>query len=250
MSSWILIAAGQSLFSAFNAVAPDRGRASDGSIGDVAHIKEGNSDHLPDEDYPALRNMDADHINEVHAIDVTTELNESDLTMEKCVQQILARCRSGAEKRLRYIIYNRRIWAADNSWREEAYHGTADPHINHAHFSFSYVTSLEASTVSWHLEDIPVALTAADKIWIQQQINAPYVNTGKNGLSETPVGHDVLSQQIPDGTRVGNPQDLAWRVLENMGKALLLIQAQNQQLNTQVTALTAKVNALSAPPAK
>jgi hypothetical protein len=82
--------------------------------------------------------------------------------MEKVVQFLLARCRSGAERRLRYIIWNRRIWSASSDWVQKTYTG-ASAHTEHAHFSASYTSSLEASTASWHLEDIPVALTAADK---------------------------------------------------------------------------------------
>jgi hypothetical protein len=143
---------------------------------------------------------DADHINEVHAIDVDNNLNESDLTMEKVVQFLLGRCRSGAEKRLRYIIYNRRIWSASSGWVQKTYTG-ASPHTEHAHFSASYITSLEASTASWHLEDIPVAIPAAQMDQLLAAIRAPYTDTDKSSLSETEAGHDVLSQQIPDGTR-------------------------------------------------
>jgi hypothetical protein len=172
MAGWILIAAAKSLFAAFDSIAPGRDHASDGSIGDVSHQAGGTSDHLPDEDFPALRNKDADHIDEVHAIDVDSDLFTDGLTMEMVVQFVLGRCRSGAEKRLRYIIYDRRIWEASSGWKQRVYSGTADPHINHAHFSFSYDTPLEASTASWHLEDIPVALTADDKKWISAQIAA------------------------------------------------------------------------------
>lgn len=163
MSSWILVACLKQLFAEFDAIAPGRGHASDGSIGDTAHQHEV-SDHNPDET-GSVPIHDADHINEVHAIDVDVDLRESDLTMEKVVQFVLARCRSGAETRLRYIIYNRRIWEADNGWKQRAYTG-ASAHTEHAHFSASYDTAREASTASWHLEEIPVALTAADKQWI------------------------------------------------------------------------------------
>lgn len=155
MASWVLIPALKTLFAEFDRIAPKRDKASDGSIGDTAHSQT-KSDHNPDS-----RGL-------VHAIDVDNNLNESDLTMEKVVQFLLARCRSGAEKRLRYIIYNRRIWSASSDWVQKTYTG-ASPHTEHAHFSASYTTSLEASTASWHLEDIPVAMTAADKTWVQNQ---------------------------------------------------------------------------------
>jgi hypothetical protein len=181
MTDWILIACLKQLFAEFNAVAPSRDRASDGSIGDVAHQQEV-SDHNPDET-GSVPIHDADHINEVHAIDVDNDLRESDLTMETVVQFLLGRCRSGAEKRLRYIIYNRRIWEASNGWKQRAYTG-ASAHTEHAHFSASYDTNLEASTASWHLEDIPVALTAADKQWITATTKAQAVAALKDQLDD------------------------------------------------------------------
>jgi len=164
----ILVPCGVRLRSDFNTVAPTREKVSDGWIGDTAHQQE-TSDHNDDEtgNVPI---HDADRVHEVHAIDVDKDLNQSDLTMEKVVQFLLGRCRSGAETRLRYIIYNRRIWEASNGWKQRAYTGP-NPHDKHAHFSFSYDTGKEASTVSWHLEDIPVALTADDKKWLSAEIN-------------------------------------------------------------------------------
>jgi hypothetical protein len=167
MANWTLTASLKRLFAEFDRIAPGRDHASDGSIGDTAHQHE-TSDHNPDET-GSVPVHDADHVNEVHAIDVDDNLRESDLTMEKVVQFLLGRCRSGAERRLRYIIYNRRIWEASNDWKQRAYTG-ASPHTEHAHFSGSYTTSLEASTASWHLEDIPVSLTNADKTWISAEI--------------------------------------------------------------------------------
>lgn len=140
----------------FDRAAPDRSTGSDGWIGDAAH-RNRRSDHNPDAR------------GKVHAIDVTTELNESDLTMEKCVQLLVARCRLGAEERLTYIIFRRRIWSASAGWRERPY-TEEDPHENHAHFSASNQPGLENSQASWHLEDIPVALTPADKQWITNTI--------------------------------------------------------------------------------
>ena len=168
MADWVLIPCLKALFGEFDRVAPSRDHASDGSIGDAAHRKEV-SDHNPDET-GSVPIHDADKINEVHAIDVDNDLRESDLTMEKVVQFLLGRCRSGAEKRLRYIIYNRRIWSASSGWVQKTYTG-ASAHTEHAHFSASYESNLEASTASWHLEDIPVSMTTADMAKIAKMIN-------------------------------------------------------------------------------
>lgn len=167
MASWILVPSLVRLRSDFNAIAPGRDKSSDGSIGDEAH-QGSQSDHNADEtgNVPI---RDTDRVNEVHALDVDVDLRAPGLSMEMVVQHLLARCRLGRETRLRYIIFNRRIWTASNKWRQENYTG-ASPHDHHAHFSASYATQLEALTDSWHLEDIPVALTADDKKWITAEI--------------------------------------------------------------------------------
>jgi hypothetical protein len=153
VSAWALVGCLVRLRSDFNDLAPNRDRASDGSIGDTAHAAGGSSDHLPDEDFAALRGKDADSTNEVHAIDVDVDLRRAGVTMEKVVQHLLDRCRDGRETRLRYIIFNRRIWSASTGWRQEAYTG-ANPHDHHAHFSASYATARESDTRSWHLEEV------------------------------------------------------------------------------------------------
>jgi hypothetical protein len=178
----------------FNAIAPARAKGADGWIGDAAH-QDRVSDHNPDET-GAVPIHDADHVDEVHAIDVTTDLNESDLTMEKCVQFLLGRCRRDSddprnEARLRYIIFDRRIWEAPG-WGQQTYTGP-DPHTGHAHFSAEYITSLEADTASWHLEDIPVALTSADRTWIENTIKANAANNGEVQAAATAAVKDQLA---------------------------------------------------------
>lgn len=243
MSNWILIAAGESLFAAVNEVAPNRAHASDGSIGDAAHAREV-SDHNPDET-GAVPIHDADHINEVHAIDVDANLNEPGLNMEAIVKFTLDRCRSGAEKRLRYIIYNRRIWEADNGWKLRAYTGKS-PHTEHAHFSFSYVTALEASTASWHLEDIPVAIPAAQMAQIIgaiQDVTAFDANQA-DGTPTSKIGRLALDQGIPDGTADpaadgSHHREQAWKVIEHLGAALVTLTDTVEALRAEVARLGA-----------
>jgi hypothetical protein len=200
MATVILVPSLVQLRTEFNRIAPVRYTNSDGWIGDTAHQQE-TSDHNNDET-GKVPIRDADKTPEVHAIDVTKDLNESDLTMEKVVQFLLGRCRSGAENRLRYIIFNRRIWEASNGWRQRAYTG-ASPHTEHAHFSASYETAKEASTVSWHLEDIPVALTPADKTWLSTEINKAVTaaNAAKAAATAAPEAvWDVRRDRVPAGT--------------------------------------------------
>jgi hypothetical protein len=218
MAGWILVACLKELFAEFNRIAPHRDRTSDGSVGDMAHRDEV-SDHNPDET-GSVPVHDADHVNEVHAIDVDDDLRESDLTMEKVVQFLLARCRAGKEKRLRYVIYNRRIWEADNGWKRQAYTGSS-PHTDHAHFSASYDTAKEASTASWHLEDVPVALTAADKTWITQQINNAL------NVQKVPVG----TEQWAADTAIGYSARKSFEMQRDMPTAEEIADAVAAKLN-------------------
>lgn len=220
MASWVLVPCLVQLRNEFNKIAPGRDKASDGSIGDTAH-QHSSSDHNPDET-GTVPVRDADKSNEVHAIDVDRDLRESDLTMEKVVQFILGRCRSGAENRLRYIIYNRRIWSASSGWVQKAYTGS-NPHDKHAHFSASYTSGREASTASWHLEDIPVALTSDDRKTIENLIKANSVNNGEvekvvSAALTAALGtfvDDFLAVKIGDK---GNPHRTVGDVLRDTAK--------------------------------
>lgn len=143
MTTPYLVPALHTLRGEFNALAPARDKASDGWIGDTAHSAS-ISDHNPAPN------------GGVHAIDVDEDLRVPGLTMEMCVQFLLTRCRSGAENRLKYIIYERRIWSASDGWRQREYTGK-NAHDKHAHCSCKYGT-IENDTRSWHLEDLDMAL--------------------------------------------------------------------------------------------
>lgn len=193
--AWELIASLKQLQAEFNKIAPSRDKASDGTIGDTAHASS-SSDHNADE-VGNVPIRDADKKNEVHAIDVDRDLRESDLTMERVVQFLLSRCRSGVERRLRYIIFNRRIWSASSGWVQKSYDG-ANPHDKHAHFSGSYDSAREASAASWHLEDIPVALTASDKAWIKATVETAVKSAVKDGAVDEDTLRLLLNNRIND----------------------------------------------------
>lgn len=208
---------------------PDRDRTSDGWIGDPAH-QANVSDHNDDE-IGRVPIRDADLKHEVHALDLDADLRTPGLTMEMVVQHVIARCRSGAERRLRYVIYNRRIWETSNGWRQRTYVG-GNPHTQHAHFSASYDTLLEANTTSWRLEDIPVALTDADKKWLTAEITkivdarvdqltqlAPL----GDGTNSTPIGHVAWNQGIPNP--YAGQRTYAWQLLEEMARKLAAMEA-------------------------
>jgi hypothetical protein len=191
----VLIPSLVQLRSEFDDIAPRRSKASDGWIGDTAH-QQSVSDHNDDEtgNVPI---HDADAVHEVHAIDVDSSGPWPDeLTMEKVVQFLLARCRSGAEHRLRYVIYNRRIWSASSGWVQQAYAG-ASPHTEHAHFSASYDTAREASTASWHLEDLvmPTADEIATAVWTKR-INSPALGIPDRAAADWLKDAEQVSREL------------------------------------------------------
>jgi hypothetical protein len=126
-----------SLRNEFNALAPARDKASDGAVGDAAHMAE-SSDHNVD-DSPGSKTpyTDPDDLPEVHAVDVDNDLNEPGWTMDRCVEIIVTRHRSHQDDRLQNVIWNRKIWSRSWGWTARAYTG-ASAHTEHAHFSARY----------------------------------------------------------------------------------------------------------------
>jgi hypothetical protein len=101
----------------FNDRFPSRDKASDGWIGDSAH-EDTTSGHNPDESGGG-EYEDSDSKDEVRAIDLDDDLRDSGgVTI----------------KRLKYMIYNRRIASRSNGWRWQTYTGS-NPHDKHGHIS-------------------------------------------------------------------------------------------------------------------
>lgn len=168
-----------SLLAEINALAPDRDKGADGTIGDGAHQAE-SSDHNPD-DTPGSRTpfTDADSIAEVHARDVdSTGPWPMGWSMERIVQIIVSRHRSGQDDRLQNVIYSRRIWSRSWGWTQQAYTGS-DPHTGHAHFSFRYgsgtgATNPENDTRPWGItaaREAEMALDSTDLANVRKIVN-------------------------------------------------------------------------------
>lgn len=130
--NWVKVKWLPPLFAAFDTIAPGRGKASDGTIGDVTHQAE-TSGHNPD-DTPGVsaERSDPDSIPEVRAGDVTSDLRVPGLTMYQVVRNVLFTPRD--RDRLIYIICDGWIWRKANGWSREKYSGS-DQHFGHAHFS-------------------------------------------------------------------------------------------------------------------
>jgi hypothetical protein len=248
MSSWVLTKGLTNLLHQINVWAPDRDHTSDGTIGDTRHKAEV-SGHNPDDTKgsKAEWNGDPDSTPEVRALDVDVDFRNG-ATAQQMVDHIVGLKPSSV---LRYVIYNRRIYEADNAWKSRAYTGES-AHTEHIHFSGAYSQAADNNTTfDYRLGDIPVALTAADKTWITSEIakaiaavqaltatkplNGP---DGKpDGTSYSPIGSLAQGQGIPNGTREGAPRDAAWRVIQDLGELLVGVNGKVDALAVQVEQL-------------
>jgi hypothetical protein len=103
---------------------PDRKRDSDGTIGDARHSAR-KSDHNPDRDSGIIR-----------ALDLDVDFDKSANTAAYIADQIRTLAKS--DKRIAYVIFNRKIASARSLWRWRKYTGV-NPHSSHIHISFTKV---------------------------------------------------------------------------------------------------------------
>lgn len=198
-TTWVVTKGMNHLLDQINAVGPDRDKASDGSIGDPAHQNESASSHNPDST-GAAEWKDGDSKNEVRARDVDNSGPWlPGVTAEKIVQHLVQLGRSGnLETRIRYIIYNRRIWSASNNWSTQTYSG-ASPHTEHIHFTgaFSQASDEDSPYYDYRLEelmaDVEISDASVDKIIIAMG------NTIKNQASVLAGAMKAVTWQYGDG---------------------------------------------------
>lgn len=138
----------------FDEVGPSRSTESDGSIGDTAHQSRSSNHNRDDTSGSSTPQSDSDGDPDIRAIDVTDKgpwING--FTMQKGVDKIVARCKSGQEKRLVEIIYNGYCWYASNGWNRKTYTGS-NPHDKHAHFGAKADTGkLENDRSPWGIAE-------------------------------------------------------------------------------------------------
>lgn len=150
---------------------PDRDKTSDGTIGDTAHQDE-TSGHNPDDTAGSRPEWDGDSDNdpEVRAWDMDSDLRAAPTTAQALVDHL--RALPGLSTVLRYMIYNRVIYEAAAGWAPRAYLG-ASAHTEHIHFSGARTNAADANqSFDFRLEELPVALTPADKTWLTNMIDA------------------------------------------------------------------------------
>jgi hypothetical protein len=132
--TWRLAKSLETLREQVNALAPDRSKDSDGSIGDEAHASR-TSDHNP--------YIKDNGIGVVRAIDITHD--PAGGLDSYALAEIL---RENADHRIRYIISNRKIATPGQAWRQ---YGGSNPHDHHVHISVSEAKPLYDDTSPWKI---------------------------------------------------------------------------------------------------
>lgn len=138
----------------FDQCGDDRDTSSDGSIGDTAHQSRSSNHNRDDVSGSNTPQSDSDGEPDIRAIDVDDSGPwKNGFTMQKGVDKIVSRCRSGVENRLVEIIYNRHCWYKSAGWVKQDYHGD-NPHDQHAHFGAKADSgTLENDTRPWGLAE-------------------------------------------------------------------------------------------------
>jgi hypothetical protein len=104
---------------------PDRDRRSDGWVADARHVSAGRSDHIPDAKGWVFA-LDIDR-------DLAGQSGKPDF-MPNLADQI--RQAAKRDKRIKYIIFDKKIASAKSLWRFVPYRGI-NPHTKHCHISFT-----------------------------------------------------------------------------------------------------------------
>lgn len=132
--TWRVAPSIKALFAEANELWPARSRASDGTIGDQAHAGR-KSDHNP-----GARNL-------VHAGDLTHDPQHGP-DCNVYAELIRERCKAGGERRVSYLIWDRRICSARDGWAWRPYSGV-NAHQKHLHVSILSTPEAEIDVSPW-----------------------------------------------------------------------------------------------------
>lgn len=133
--SWYVANSLNQLLNEINASAPNRNKASDGSIGDADHSSR-TSDHNPCDCHSAVCARDFTHD------------PGGGFDSYAFAHWLVDRCLRGLENRGKYVISNGKIASAEYGWMWRPYDGS-NPHDHHVHVSVAHPSSLFDNGSGW-----------------------------------------------------------------------------------------------------
>jgi lysozyme family protein len=140
MGDWRVAKSLDKLLAQVNTARPHRSKSSDGSIGDASHAAS-TSDHNP-----WVRDAS---MGVVTARDITHD-PKGGFDSYKCAEVL----RTKRDKRIKYVISNRKIFSSVSSpWTWRTYTG-ANAHDHHVHVSVQSTKALYDNTADWDLGDL------------------------------------------------------------------------------------------------
>lgn len=189
--AWVVDKGLDRLLAQINAAAPNRSKASDGSIGDQSHAA-GYSEHNPE------ASAGNDPRNQVDARDYTHDPGRG-ADMGKISEAL----RQSKDRRILYVIFNRRIFsgaAGPQPWVWRSYSGD-NPHDHHMHVSVNDTHNDE--TQDWQIGGggVLMALSDAQQKEMFDKVNATAVAVAEHAkLFGWVIGRGV---PVDDGTSDG-----------------------------------------------
>lgn len=188
--SWRVARSLDELLVQIDQLAPNRSRTSDGSIGDLRHQRETYSDHNPDQ-YGVVRARDFTH-------DPARGANMA------AIAEALRRSR---DRRIKYVIFDRRIFSATTSpWTWRPYTGTS-PHEEHMHVSVVAAAVADNDT-PWEIgDDMPSLQEIREAVWSERA--REYVDEDHDGIKDDRTVKDVLFAIHRAALAAADPKRLA-----------------------------------------
>lgn len=168
--SWRVAESLKTLIAEVNTMAPNRSKASDGTIGDAAHATR-SSDHNP-----WVKDGD---VGVVTALDITDDPADG-CDAGRIAERLRALGKAG-DARVKYVIWNRQICSFIDNWRWRAYSGS-NPHTRHVHLSVSSQKRHYDSRRAWGIRPEPepiapprdpleeIMATAADRAALAKEL--------------------------------------------------------------------------------
>lgn len=222
-TSWRVARSLLTLRDQVNATHGLRAKGADGTIGDAAHAASV-SDHNPDR-YGIVRALDVTNDPDDHDGDPTDDFDAGALAEQ---------LRASRDPRIKYVIWNRRIFSSSIApWTWRAYTGT-DPHTNHVHISV-VADDRADNPKPWQLSSTPttqedevtpddikaIAKAAADEVWtrrVEDYYGADTTTGAAQGLIlrqttatllEDRAGRTALLAAVKAGQQAGPDADAA-----------------------------------------